>query len=194
MILIVNYRGQYVHRIWRSLKYLGVESEMVPMETPIERILERDPRGIILSGGPYSVYEDDERLGDYAAILEIDVPILGICLGHQLIAHHFGGSVVTGTSGEYAEVELTITDHDVLFAGLPNHIKAWESHRDECTMAPPGFKVLAESAICPVEAMRHPEKSIFGVQFHPEVEHTPEGPRILQNFVGLCEKKSLRTL
>ncbi|MFH1722526.1 MAG: gamma-glutamyl-gamma-aminobutyrate hydrolase family protein, partial [Candidatus Altiarchaeota archaeon] len=122
------------------------------------------------------------------------LPILGICLGHQLIAHHFKGTVGRGESGEYAEVEIEILDPDTLFKGLPRHIKVWESHRDEVAKAPPDFTVLAKSEVCPVEAMRHKTKKIFGVQFHPEVEHTPQGSIILKNFIDLCEKKSLRKI
>jgi len=194
MIVIVNYRGQYVHRIWRSLRDLGFSSEMVNFDTPFERILAREPKGIILSGGPYSVYDDAERMGEYASILELDLPVLGICLGHQLIAQHFGGVVEKGESGEYAEAEIEVLEHDLLFAGLPLHLKVWMSHRDEVVEAPKDFLVLAKSDVCGVEAMRHQDKNIFSVQFHPEVEHTPQGPRILKNFLNLCEKKSLRTV
>lgn len=187
--MIVNYGGQYVHRIWRSLRYLGVESEMVSPEITVGEIHTMKPEGIILSGGAYSVYleEDQEKLGNYREILELDYPILGICLGHQLIAHYFGGLVEQGSSGEYAAVELTVKNEDDLFKGLPEKLTVWESHRDEVVELPPEFRLLASSEICENEAIKHNSRKIYGVQFHPEVHHTPEGSRILENYIRVCK-------
>ncbi len=187
MILIMDNGGQYVHRIWRTLRYLGVEARIVPNTTPLEEIKAMGPKGIIFSGGP-----DIERTGNCGgAILEhydeFNVPILGICLGHQLIAKHFGGRVGRGEKAEYSLVEVEVIDEDDLFAGLPGKLRVWESHMDEVKELPPGFKLLARSETCPVEAMKHEELPIYGgVQFHPEVSHTEHGSEIYRNFAALC--------
>lgn len=192
MIVIVDYHGQYVHRIWRSLDYLGVESKIVSNTTSASEISKMNPEGIILSGGPYSVYSDEDRLGDYFRILELDLPILGICLGHQIIAKKFGGVVKQGVSGEYAEVEITVKEENDLFKGLGDKLTVWESHRDEVVSIPNELTCLASSRVCEIEALKHTERRIYGVQFHPEVYHTPKGSEILKNFVGVCaaEKKA----
>lgn len=176
-----------MHRIWRSLKYLGVESKIIPNDTQVREIHARNPEGIILSGGPYSVYSDSEKLGVCNDILEYDVPVLGICLGHQIIAQHFGGQVRQGDKAEYASVEIRILDEDELFKGLPAKIKVWASHKDEIASMPDGFTRLAESDVCNIEALKHNKKKIYSVQFHPEVEHTPDGMKILENFVNTCK-------
>lgn len=192
MILIINNHGQYVHRIWRSLNYLGAESGMIPNTTDISKILEKNPAGIILSGGPYSVYEDSDKLGNCNEILKFsrdsDIPVLGICLGHQIITHFFGGIVSRGEKAEYAQMEITVEKENDLFRNLDKNLTAWTSHKDEVTKLPGEFEGLASSDICRYEAMKHRKKAIYGVQFHPEVEHTPKGGEILKNFLGVCEK------
>jgi GMP synthase (glutamine-hydrolysing) len=186
VIIIIDYGGQYVHRIWRSLKYLGTESRIIGKLTSVEELLSYKPDGVILGGGPHSVYEDSDKLGDFKGILEAGLPLLGICLGHQLIAHAFGGEVRRGVSGEYAAVEIRVLDEDDLFRGLDPKLTVWESHRDEVTRLPPDFIRLAESETCPIEAMKHDSRSIYGVQFHPEVNHTEKGSEILGNFIDVC--------
>jgi len=188
MILIVNFHGQYVHRIWRSLKYLKIESEIVPNMITADEVLAKKPSGVIFSGGPYSVYKDKEKLGSHKEIIKLDLPVLGICLGHQMIADSLGGEVKEGLSGEYAAVEIDILDEDDLFIGLGSRIVVWESHKDEVASMPKDFKCLASSSICKYEAIKHKSKPIYGVQFHPEVEHTPKGPEILKNFHNTCKK------
>jgi len=186
MILILDNGGQYVHRIWRTLRYLGVEAKIIPNTTPLEEIKAMEPKGIIFSGGP-----DIEKTGNCSAILghydEFSVPILGICLGHQLIARHFGGKVGRGEKAEYSLVEIEIVDEDDLFVGFPGRLKVWESHMDEVKELPPGFKLLARSETCPVEAMKHEKLPIYGVQFHPEVAHTERGAEVYENFVALTK-------
>ncbi|AMQ18212.1 GMP synthase subunit A [Thermococcus peptonophilus] len=185
MIVIMDNGGQYVHRIWRTLRYLGVEAKIIPNTTPLEEIKTMKPKGIIFSGGP-----DISRTGNCSAILEhydeFNVPILGICLGHQLIAKHFGGKVGRGEKAEYSLVEIEILDEDDLFKGLPRKLRVWESHMDEVKELPPGFKLLAKSETCPVEAMKHERLPIYGVQFHPEVAHTEHGAEVYRNFAELC--------
>jgi len=187
MFLVVNNRGQYVHRIWRSLTYLGVEAKIVPNTIPIEELSGMRPEGVVLSGGPHSVYRERDSLGVCEDALEADFPVLGICLGHQVMALHFGGEVSEGKTAEYAKVDLTVIEEDDLFRGLPRRISVWESHKDEVVRPPEDFIVLAASDICKVEAMKHRKKPIYGVQFHPEVEHTPQGMDILKNFIGVCK-------
>jgi GMP synthase (glutamine-hydrolysing) len=185
MIVIVDYGGQYVHRIWRSLRYLDAESEIVPSETPWADITAKKPDAYVLSGGPHSIHKD-EVSEVYRKVIDSRKPVLGICLGHQLIAHHFGGKIMEGRVGEYAEVEIEVVDEDELFAGIPKKFMAWESHRDEVSEIPEYLKVLAKSATCPIEALKHKSRPIYGVQFHPEVEHTQEGPNILKNFLKVA--------
>ena len=188
MIVIVDYKGQYVHRIWRSLRELGEESKIVPYTTPLKEVLALKPNAIILSGGPYSVYEDESILGDFKGFIDCGLPVLGICLGHQIIGKAFGGEVRKGESGEYAAVEIEVVEPNDLFDGLPRKLSVWESHRDEVSRMPGDFTLLAKSEVCGVEAMKHKSKDIYGVQFHPEVHHTPDGFKILKNFVGVCKK------
>ncbi|RZN69754.1 MAG: GMP synthase subunit A [Candidatus Methanolliviera hydrocarbonicum] len=180
-ILIIDNHGQYCHLIHRSLGDLGVGNRIVENDISIEELLSEDPDGIILSGGPTL-----ERSGRSQSYLEeIDLPFLGICLGHQIIANTFGGSVRRGKE-EYAEVEVEILDGDDIFMDMPNKIKVWSSHGDEVVEISPMLKRLARSDICEYEAIRHRERPIFGVQWHPEVYHTERGEKIFKNFVEIC--------
>jgi len=189
MIAIVDYKGQYVHRIWRSLRELGVESKIIPYSTPLSEVKALHPDGIILSGGPYSVYDDEGILGDYLGFISFGLPVLGICLGHQILGRAFGGEVRRGESGEYAAVDIEVVEEDDLFMGLERRLVVWESHRDEVSRMPEDFVLLARSEVCAVEAMKHKTKRIYGVQFHPEVNHTPKGFDLLKNFAGVCSEK-----
>ncbi|MCX6695093.1 MAG: GMP synthase subunit A [Candidatus Altiarchaeota archaeon] len=189
MIAIVDYKGQYVHRIWRSLREIGVESKIVPYSTPLREVKDMNPEAIVLSGGPYSVYDDEGILGDFRGFIDSGLPVLGICLGHQIIGRAFGGEVKRGESGEYAAVEIEVLEEDDLFKGVGKNLVVWESHRDEVSKLPEDFILLAKSDVCAVEAMKHKAKRIYGVQFHPEVHHTPQGFDILKNFVSVCAVK-----
>lgn len=182
-IVIVDNGGQYVHRIWRSLRELGIASKIVPAKDAVSSLEAYD--GIILSGGPTSVYEDD--LGLSKKMFDSGLPILGICWGHQFIAQVLGGRVKYGEKGEYGYSEVIVDKEDVILRGMPRKFQAWVSHRDEVVELPPGFEILAHSEVCRIEAMRHSEKAVFGVQFHPEVFHTQNGKVILNNFVGVCD-------
>lgn len=183
-ILIVDNGGQYVHRIWRSLREISQESEIVPPAKIHEKLESEQPIGLILSGGPTSVYEDS--LGLSNELLDLDMPILGICWGHQLIAHYLGGKVQYGKSGEYGHSIVTVDSEDTILKGMPKTFQAWVSHRDEVVEVPEGFIPLAHSETCAIEAMAHDSKPIYGVQFHPEVFHTQDGKIILKNFVEVC--------
>ncbi len=186
-ILIVDNGGQYVHRIWRSLREIGMDSKMVKPVRVHEKLVSEKPAGIILSGGPTSVYDDD--LGLSRELLERDLPVLGICWGHQFIAHAMGGRVKYGDRGEYGYSMIVVDDEDIILRGMPKSFQAWVSHRDEVVELPPGFVALAHSETCRIEAMRHKNRPIFGVQFHPEVFHTHGGKTILKNFVEVCKNR-----
>ncbi len=185
-ILIVDNGGQYVHRIWRSLREIGVESEIIRPASARDRLEAEKPAGLILSGGPTSVYEDD--LGLSQELLDLTIPILGICWGHQFIAHSLGGKVRHGDRGEYGHSVVIVDDEDEILRGMPERFRAWVSHRDEVAALPPDFASLAHSESCGIEAMRHKKKPVFGVQFHPEVFHTQDGKIVLKNFTSICNR------
>ncbi|HEY4087748.1 MAG TPA: glutamine-hydrolyzing GMP synthase, partial [Bryobacteraceae bacterium] len=181
--------GQYCHLIARKVRELGVSSEVYPSETRAETL--SHARGVIISGGPASVYDDESPTMD-AAVLSAGAPTLGICYGQQLITQLLGGEVRKGDKGEFGLAFLDLRESDSrLFRGLTDHQKIWMSHRDLVAAPPAGFRVLASTTTCPTAAIENPERRIYGVQFHPEVVHTTEGTKILQNFlfdICGCEK------
>ncbi|HYK93855.1 MAG TPA: GMP synthase subunit A [Thermoplasmata archaeon] len=185
-IPVLDNGGQWTHREYRVLRDLGVESRIVPNTTPLEEL---DADGIVLSGGALSLEGADTPLGRVAEWIDrAPVPVLGICVGHQFLGRHFGGTVQRGDP-EFGRVDLTVesTAHP-LFTGLPAQFRVWASHNDQVVRLPPGWVGLARSPTCPFEAMAHPDRPIFGVQFHPEVEHTEHGREILERFVGVCRR------
>ena len=187
MILVLDFGGQYAQLIARRVREARVYSELIPYDTPIEEIEARNPEGIILSGGPCSVYEDDAPRVD-PALFDLDVPMLGICYGMQLMALEMGGKVGAVQIREYGRSDLRVKSHDNLFAGTPDEQKAWTSHGDAVFAAPEGFEVTAETPDVPIIAFEEPEEGFFGVQFHPEVRHTEYGMEILKNFLfEACE-------
>jgi GMP synthase (glutamine-hydrolysing) len=188
MIIILDNGSQYTHLIKRNLRDLGQTSEtLVNRVAKLAEIEKMKPEAIILSGGPSSV-----TLGQNFVSEEIvkrvsagwDVPLLGVCYGHQLIAYALGGKVEKGKSAEYGLGKITVDNEDLLFKGVPKEFTAWVSHFDEVKALPKGFVALAHSETCAVEAMRHKERRIFGTQFHPEVWHTEHGEEILKNFLS----------
>ncbi len=180
-VYIVYNLGQYNHLIHRTLRDLGVESRLIDNTTPVEEI---DADGLVIGGGP-SIEKSGKSM-EY--VRELDIPILGICLGHHIIAKAFGGEVGRGNVGGYAEVEVTILDQDELFRGFPEKVRVWASHMDEVKRMPDDFKLLATSDVCRVEAMRHRTKPIFGVQWHPEVYHSQYGEDVYRNFIEICRR------
>ncbi|HET9529195.1 MAG TPA: glutamine-hydrolyzing GMP synthase [Blastocatellia bacterium] len=184
-IIILDFGGQYTQLIARRVRELGVYSEIVPYNTPVEEIKRKRPRGIILSGGPSSVYEEGAPHPD-PDIIDLGVPVLGICYGVQLLAYFLGGEVKPSERREYGYAEIRAIEESRLLKGLPSPIKVWMSHGDYVSRPPEGFVVTAttEAAIGAVEdEARH----LYGVQFHPEVAHTPQGKDILRNFLaGIC--------
>lgn len=185
-IVILDFGSQYTQLIARRIRELHIYSEILPYNATIDEIRKHRPKGIILSGGPASVYHPDAPKPD-ERIFDLNIPILGICYGLQLLTQHFGGEVVKAERHEYGRAELEILDHEDLFYGLPNEIHVWMSHGDRVTKLPEGFKPIARTYNAPFAAIRNREKKIWGVQFHPEVSHTYLGKEILKNFaVRIC--------
>lgn len=186
-ILVVDNGGQWTHREWRVLRYLGVETKIVPNTTTFDEL--RDVDGLVLSGGAPRVGIGDS-LGRCSEYLDkAPYPILGICAGHQFMATHFGGKASPGELPEFGLAEVVRDGRDdTILDGVPERFKAWESHNDEVSVLPKEFVRLAHSDNCRVQAMRHERRDLFGLQFHPEVEHTEHGDRIFRNFVAICKK------
>lgn len=185
-IVILDFGSQYTQLIARRIRELHIYSEILPYNTPVEEILKHNPKGIIFSGGPASVYEKDAPKPD-ERVYDLGLPILGICYGLQLITHHFGGEVVKADKHEYGRAEIQVLNHEDLFYEIPEFTHVWMSHADKVVKLPQGFEVLARSFNAPYAAVRNKEKKIWGVQFHPEVSHTLLGKEILKNFaVRIC--------
>jgi GMP synthase (glutamine-hydrolysing) len=182
LILILDFGGQYAQLIARRVREARVYSELIPYDTPAEEIKSRNPEGIILSGGPCSVYENGAPRVD-GTLFDLDLPMLGICYGMQLMALALGGEVGAVQIREYGRSDLRVKSHDGLFAGTPDEQKAWTSHGDAVFAAPEGFEVTAETPSVPIIAFEEPGKGCYGVQFHPEVRHTDYGLEILKNFL-----------
>ncbi|HXW59354.1 MAG TPA: glutamine-hydrolyzing GMP synthase [Solirubrobacteraceae bacterium] len=181
-VLVLDYGGQYSQLIARRIRDCGVFSELLPHDTPLEEVAARRPRGIVLSGGPASVYADAAPRLDHG-LLELGVPMMGICYGMQLLVHELGGRVEQAEVGEFGRSDLTVEQPGRLLAGLPREQTCWMSHRDTVFKAPPGFSALASSGSSPVAAVEDVERDIYGIQFHPEVVHTPYGQEILTRFL-----------
>jgi len=187
LILILDFGSQYTQLIARRTRELMVYCEIIPFHYPLEKILNRKPKGIIFSGGPNSVYEADAPTVSKQLYEKAEVPILGICYGMQLLAKDFGGQVEPSDRHEYGHAKLKVTDQRTeLFQGLPKEIEVWMSHGDHVSVLPEGFHLTAVTeGIC--AAIENFDRKIYGVQFHPEVAHTPLGKQILSNFLfGIC--------
>ncbi len=188
-ILILDFGSQYTQLIARRIREIGVYSEIQPYNFPIDEILRHKPKGIILSGGPSSVYDDDSPKVD-DALFGLGIPILGICYGLQLIAYKLGGEVDRFAKREYGKAILKIVKDDDLLSGLNSNTVVWMSHGDALVSPPPDFEIIAQTQNSPVCAIRNKERKIYGVQFHPEVAHTEKGREILKNFVyKICNCK-----
>lgn len=181
-IVVIDFGGQYNQLIARRIRELGVYCEMLSYNTPTEKLKSLNPKGLILSGGPSSVYERDAALID-KCIYELGIPVLGICYGMQLIAANLGGHVEQGRTSEYGRTGLKIIKEDAIFEGLPHEQECWMSHGDYIKAPPQGFNVTSKTSTIPVASMSNPDRKLYGVQFHPEVKHTPYGQEMLKNFV-----------
>jgi GMP synthase (glutamine-hydrolysing) len=181
-VVVLDYGGQYSQLIARRVRECGVFSELLPHHVGVEEIRKRSPRGLILSGGPASVYAPDAPTLD-PALLELGIPVLGICYGMQAMVQQLGGRVESAEVGEFGRSQLTVQEHGRLLAELPSDQSCWMSHRDTVYEAPPGAVALASSTESPVAAFEDVERGLYGIQFHPEVVHTPYGTKILTRFL-----------
>ncbi|MBP6824902.1 MAG: glutamine-hydrolyzing GMP synthase, partial [Acidobacteria bacterium] len=180
-VIILDFGSQYTQLIARRVREVGVYCEIHPFNTSVEAIRKLSPKGIILSGGPSSVYEEGAPHCS-PDILNLDVPVLGICYGLQLISHFLGGKVESSARREYGAARVNLIGNSNLLTGLPPDFQAWMSHGDHVTAAPAGFQTIAstENALGAVEDN---SSRVYGLQFHPEVAHTPNGKQVLENFV-----------
>ncbi|UOR10213.1 glutamine-hydrolyzing GMP synthase [Halobacillus amylolyticus] len=187
MILVLDFGSQYNQLITRRIREFGVYSELHSHKLTAEQIREIDPSGIILSGGPNSVYGEDSFRCD-EELFELGIPVLGICYGMQLMTHHFDGKVERAKEREYGKAEISINEDPLLFRKTPKQQTVWMSHSDKVIAAPSGFQVDATSSSCPVAAMSNGDTKMYGVQFHPEVRHSEYGNDLLRSFVfEACE-------
>jgi GMP synthase (glutamine-hydrolysing) len=182
-VVVLDYGGQYSQLIARRVRECGVFSELLPHHVGADEVARRKPKGLILSGGPASVYADGAPRLD-PQLLELGIPVLGICYGMQLLAAKLGGRVEGAEVGEFGRSKLTVHDNGRLLAGLPAEQSCWMSHRDTVFSPPPGFTALASSSESPVAAFESEEQGVYGIQFHPEVVHTPYGQQVLDRFLS----------
>ncbi len=182
VVPILDFGSQYVQLIARRVREAGVFSLLVAPDTPIEKLAAMQPKGLILSGGPASVYESTAPACD-PALFDLGVPVLGICYGMQAACQQLGAKVHRSTAREYGRTTLTIQDATDLLAGIPDHTTVWMSHGDQVDAMPDSFTPLATTPTCPYAAVRHKQLPFYGIQFHPEVTHTPHGTDVFNNFL-----------
>ncbi len=181
-VIVLDFGSQYAQLIARRVRELNVYSELLPHDTPWAEIERRKPKAIILSGGPASVYDEGAPRAD-GALWTGRVPVLGICYGLQLMAHELGGEVLPSSRREYGPASISITSPDGLFAGIEREQPVWMSHGDSIVRPPEGFTPTAQTDSTPYAGLVDHERGLYGIQFHPEVVHTPQGRQILRNFV-----------
>jgi GMP synthase (glutamine-hydrolysing) len=192
-ILILDFGSQYTQLIARNLRGLKIYCEILPCSTAIETILSKNPKGLILSGGPSSVYDKHAPKPDFS-VFNLGIPVLGICYGMQLMAHELGGRVLKAKKREYGFSKVSLTGKSKLFAGIPGQIRVWMSHGDEVKKLPPGFKPAAKTPDIKFAVLENPQRNLYAVQFHPEVHHTEHGMKILENFARkICKYKDIWT-
>ena len=184
-VLVVDFGAQYAQLIARRVREAGVYSELVPHSMPVDEILAKDPKAIILSGGPASVFEPVAPTID-TKVFESGVPVLGICYGFQVMAYELGGKVDKAALGEYGKTSATIDDAAGILADSPAEQTTWMSHGVAVEQAPAGFEVLAHTEGAPVAAMADESRKLYGVQWHPEVKHSPLGQKLIENFLHRC--------
>lgn len=182
MIIVLDFGGQYNQLIARRVRECNVYCEVHPYTMPLETIKEMNPKGIIFTGGPNSVYLEESPHID-KAIFDMGIPILGICYGSQLMAYELGGQVATAPVSEYGKTEVEVEQTSVLFKNVSSTTVCWMSHTDYIAQAPEGFRATAHTPVCPIAAMECPERKLYATQFHPEVMHTAEGMKMLHDFV-----------
>lgn len=181
-IVILDFGAQYSLLIARRVRECGVYCELLPHDTPLDKIAELNPKGFILSGGPASVYDDDAPMAP-SYVFESKLPVLGICYGMQLLAHQLGGTVSPGHKREFGPALIEVDEEASLFRDLSSTLSVWMSHGDNVSQLPPGFRSLAHSGNSPYAAIADDSNHYYGIQFHPEVVHTPQGAEMLRNFL-----------
>lgn len=182
MIVVMDFGGQYNQLIARRVRECNVYCEVHPYNIGLDRLKELNPKGIIFTGGPNSVYAENSPLCE-REVMEMGIPVLGICYGSQLMAYFLGGKVATAPVSEYGKTEVAVNGKSAIFHGVSDRTICWMSHTDYIEKAPEGFTVTAHTPVCPVAGMENAEKRLYAVQFHPEVVHTQEGMKMLRNFV-----------
>lgn len=181
-VIVLDFGGQYNQLIARRVRECGVYCEVYPYSVPLEKIKEMNPKGIIFTGGPNSVYaKGSAKCGK--EIFELGIPILGLCYGSQLITYLLGGSVKAAPTSEFGRTNVEVDTESVLFEGVSRSTVCWMSHTDYIETPPEGFRITGHTPVCPVAAMECPERGLYATQFHPEVMHTAEGQKMLSNFV-----------
>ena len=180
-IVVLDFGSQYSHLICRRIRDFSVYAELLPFDTSLENIKKLNPKGIIFSGGPSSVYDSNAPVPD-GKIFQLNVPILGICYGHQIIVNNFGGKVKRANK-EYGSSVLTIDNNSDILNGIGDSVRAWMSHGDEAENVPEDFEIIGHTESSRSAAIANKQKTVFGIQFHPEVVHTEKGTEILKNFV-----------
>ncbi len=187
LVLVIDFGGQYNQLIARRVRECGVYCEIVPYTYSLDKIKERNPKGIIFTGGPNSVYGEDSPICD-KEIFNLGIPVLGICYGSQLMSYLLGGKVATAPVSEYGKTEVEVDTASKIFDGVSSKTICWMSHTDYIEKAPEDFKIIAHTPVCPVAAMENEAKKLYAVQFHPEVMHTQEGTKMISNFLyNVCE-------
>ena len=181
-VIVLDFGGQYNQLIARRVRECNVYCEVKSHTMNLDEIKAMKPKGIIFTGGPNSVYEDTSPSCS-KEIFELGIPILGICYGSQLMAHLLGGTVNTAPVSEYGHTKVSVDTTDILFDDTSSESVCWMSHTDYIAQVPEGFRITAHTPVCPVAAMSFPEKKLYATQFHPEVMHTREGMKMLENFV-----------
>ena len=191
-IPVVFVKGQYNHLISRTLQDLGVDSQLLPATTTPVELEKIGADGLVMGGGPQRVRSMVDLTGELSnaaqLISKLKIPLLCICVTHQLLASAYGGETATAKSPEFGPFEITVSEEDTILSGLKPSFTAWESHNDEIVKTPEGFRVLASSTSCAIQAMRHNSREVFGVQFHPEVSHTTRGVDVFRNFLAVVKK------
>jgi GMP synthase (glutamine-hydrolysing) len=186
LVIVLDFGAQYAQLIARKVRQCNVYCELLPHDTPLAELAKRQPRGVILSGGPDSVYAPGAPVPP-KELFELGIPILGICYGMQLMCHLLGGAVTRGTKREYGKADLDVLSAAAVFRGLPETMTCWMSHGDSVTALPDGFHAIGRTANTAYAAVADTTRRLYGVQFHPEVTHTPRGLEVLRNFLyGVC--------
>ena len=181
-VIVIDFGGQYNQLVARRVRECNVYCEIYSYKTDIEKIKEMNPKGIILTGGPNSVYEEGAATCS-KELFELGIPVLGLCYGAQLMSHVLGGHVCKAPVREYGKIEVTVDKSSKLFGNVSEKTICWMSHTDFVTELPEGFRIIGKTATCPAAAIECPEKGFYGVQFHPEVNHTPKGTNMIHNFL-----------